>query len=269
MKTAPELNGVNITETYGSVDYAPYKAPVYSKVFKGTLAEINIKKNYYLALGYKCNVQDGPGGIRTLTATFEGQVGSDGETPVENEDALEYVWELSPNVVEVDILDYKPMVQSIYPENVNAIKDALINPPKHGYPSWNFKGHPNATEEWQTCSTIWNLIKSGYKTISVNQPLLRKTTTIPLDSSLGRFANYINRIYSLNALIAEGLPSNITQLFLPEPTPPAVSVTQPLTLAYGWKKDYPTIQESTNSTITVTQNWKFGLYSTWADGGLL
>lgn len=268
MKITRDLHGSTLTELYSQTDFEPLKVPVYNRTFKGTAEEIAIKREQMVTLGWKCKVSQGPGGLETLTCTFAGALGSDGSTPEDiTSDDLAYTWELIPNTITVDLLDSDiSIVTDVYPIHRLAMANALKNPPETGKPPFVVYGAYGGTDQYTKVLKLWNHIQEGIKTIDVDQPILRKQTTVPLNNSLTSFYANKGRIYSVATLQSlDGLPNNIADLFN-IPSDPAVNNLNRITKIYGFRKGTATVQELPNSTIQVSQEWKFGLYSVDIDG---
>lgn len=176
-------------------------------------------------------------------------------------------WEFFAQRVEKDLLSARvenPTSIALLSSNqVQEIRQLLLDPP-----DGTLKPFPIATDFQKSGETngalalsIYALMQQGVTAFPVEQPILRRTWTT--SNQYGTQYALINtgRILSSATLAAtENLPGallfNIPNFSWIDPNPNAPS------LAYGWYKRFPTIQQVALLKWNIVQEWEYGLWAT-------
>jgi hypothetical protein len=171
-----------------------------------------------------------------------------------------------------DLLNNKPQSGSVA-HSMNLV-DAGIN--WSNYTSSSYSGdlppfyHSNPTSLFAS-QVAFTLLNNGVKTVPVIQQVIRQTLTVPSSSVLTYYNNNINRVYSKSSMQAEtGVPANWYAVMKQDADPSDVELVgsggsgltgSNLSLIYGWLKQPPS-QDQNGATITIQQDWVYGLWFT-------
>lgn len=196
------------------------------------------------------------GGVWEVLGRIDSDV--DGNNNPSPETSVVDTWELSANRVEKDVLSSDiTSIQSLSQENLNILRDFADGKLSFSdYPSTspNFSGGSASA-----AAAIWNLMKSGVKSVAVYAPVLRKNVTVPDGYSISAALGGVGSIWTTGAILAaEAIPSSVSNN-LPSSS---IVTTDAGTFRYAWLKSYPTISASVDGKIQASQEWEWGLWST-------
>jgi hypothetical protein len=263
----------------------PYgKPPKYTVEFTGTQDDCNFSASVYYVHGWDVKMQNG-NPWWTLTATINQEVKNDGLTPISSSASGSYItvnFSLHNANNQKEILhvgsNIISWIDTIATRDKATLSQLIANPPmsgSFGYSSisgdqginWDFFDpqspfYLSNSGSIAQCQTVWTMVNNGFKTVPIVETTLRMSAVVPRTNDLSLFNKNINRIYSNTTLNSElGLPSNLYAV-LPNNSDPATFVDaggQPLTLLYGFVKQPPT-QTQNGQTITIEQDWIYGLW---------
>jgi hypothetical protein len=235
------------TENSEEISYSPSSGWSKSIGIDGPKLAVRALLNQLAGLGYAFTYKSDQGPKAAITVQTVG-VASAGET--ENPTLA---WEYFAGVAEIDVLEADiANVNSITSTADKKILRDAINgtvPEDSG-----LTGNAN---------TLFELIKGGLRNFRVNIPTLRVSKLVsggyPVKASLTN----VGRIITTNTLtIQENIPG--TLLFnLPSYT------SSKSGYVYAWYKKFPNVQQSGGNRWNVSQEWEYGLWTTFMYGSAL
>jgi hypothetical protein len=170
-------------------------------------------------------------------------------------------WEFFAQHAEKDLLESEvenpTKIGTLTPDQVRSIRHFLDNPGED-------PTQPSATEGVSPLAgnalDVYQLMLKGVKNFPVEVPTLRHTITTSNQYAVPYALTNVRRIISSSTLIsAESIPSAV--LFtLP------FEVSADSRFAYGWYKQFPTIQQIALLKWQIVQEYQYGLWATliWA-----
>lgn len=236
--------------------YQQNKYPQYTKTYYGTSASVAYSASVFYAYGWQVKVTSGNPWV--MEANLNLELGSDGITPVTDTGSFVTInWSYHYKTTEKEILHVGNNVISwlnqVTPAERQILENHAANPSATGDVAWTASLSSSAS------MVIWNMMQSGFKTVPVVTPILRKSMTVPSTFNLTSFNSNLNHYYSkANLSTAIGIPTNWYNI-MPQDTDPSASFTSGITYYYGWLKNPPT-QDQNGSTITIQQDFEYGLY---------
>ena len=253
-----------------TADWKHNKYPSYTQLFYGTLAEVNYSGSIYWNKGWDVNIVQGNPCVLTATVNVELQSGGDGITPVTVAGTFVTCnWSFHYNTAEKELLEVNtnviPWINQIATVDKTRIESLLSNTPS-GSIDWGtgsanyFSGSTSASVA--ACQVVYTMLKNGMKTVPIIQPILRQQLVVPNGWDLTTCGSNLERIYAKASVQSEiGVPSNFYAV-MPQDSPDINYYTDSGTAIpclYGWQKQPPTIDQN-GTTMTITQEWNYGLW---------
>jgi len=161
-------------------------------------------------------------------------------------------WEFFASVVEKDILEADiSIVNSISQINRRILQYHILNPQESGATTFNGDGSETAA------ANLLKLIDQGVRSVRVNAPTLRNTTTCSTKYQVKATLQNVGKLFTPAQLSSlDGVPGN-TLFILPSDTSTKTGYT------YKWYKKHPTVRSAANAKIQIEREWEYGL---WPDG---
>jgi hypothetical protein len=183
-------------------------------------------------------------------------------------------WEMFTQKVEKDLLSARVenpnTVALLSTYQVQQLRQFMLQPPDGDtieFPTaatFQKKGESNGA----IALAIYNLMQQGVTSFPVEQPKLRRTFVTSNQYAIQYALTNVRRIISTVSLVTtENIPNSL--LFsLPneswiDPNPDAPS------LAFGWLKSFPTVQQVALLKWSIVQEWEYGLWATLLYGNPL
>lgn len=234
------------TENSEEISYSPSSGWSKTIGIDGPKLAVRALLNQLAALGYAFTYKSDQGPKAAISVQTVGIASPGGsENPT-------LQWEYFAGVAEIDILEADiANVNSISGSDKQVIRDALNG----NFATFNVLAG-NAL-------TMLELIRGGLRNFRVNIPTLRVSKLVsggyPVKASLSN----VGRIITTNTLtIQESIPS--TLLFnLPDYT------SSKSGYVYSWYKKFPNVQQSGGNRWNVSQEWEYGLWTTFMYGSAL
>lgn len=257
---------MSLTNNIGANGYGPSevtyqinKYPAYTRTYYGDSASVAVSASVYFNNGWTVKVTEG--NPWKLEANIQCELGG-GINPITGTGSYVTVnWSLHYKVTDKEILhvnqDVIPWINQILPQDKVVLDNFLANPPKNGlFPSASFSTNSLSVS---SSMVVFNMIISGTKTVPVTTPILRKSMTVPSTFDMSSFNTNVLAVYTKGTLSSNiGIPSNWYAI-MPQGTDPSSTVTNGIPYHYGWLKQPPT-QDQNGTTITIQQEFEYGLY---------
>jgi len=250
------------TDGYGPQEstYQVNKFPQYTVPYSGPSSSVYHSASIYYNKGWQVKVTQG--NPYQMVATLQCELSSDGITPITGTGSYVTVnWGLHYKTTDKDILNVGtniiPWIGQIETSDRILLANAINSPPKNGI--LDFTTFSTNSLSVSSSQTIWYMVQSGFKTVPIVTPILRMTLVVPSTYNMTSFNNYIGSNYSVSTLAsAIGIPSNWSSI-MPQGTDPNPTGSNGIPYLYGWLKQPPT-QDQNGTTITIQQEWEYGLW---------
>lgn len=233
--------------------------------YTGTKEEIKALGGYF----------EGQGQMYTVTedfATATCEVRFDFNPATGTVEAPINLWELTGGEAQSDLLEsnvYTAITSTLTQKNMDIIRSAIQNPPDGSDTSgpYSAKDRPQASVT-AACFTdgnaanalaVYKLMQAGIRSVIVSTPVIRHTQTVSNSWAVPVSLTNVGRIISSASMsTTELVPAGL--LFTIPTIVPATFQT--ITVAYGWRKKWPTVQQVALRKWQLIQEWEFGLWST-------
>lgn len=203
-------------------------------------------------------------------------------------------WELFSAQSEKDLLEAKveapALIGSLSTNQIIFVRGLLLNhPEKEMTVSTPTAEHPDATTSipmpippqlsWfenvapdpngntgnaANALRLYQIMAAGTRSHPVDQPVLRRTMITSQNYAVAMALTNVRKIISTSSLVS--LESISEDSLFYDPTSGQLLIPQDVsptpTLAYGWYKGFPTVQEIALLKWSIVQEWKYGLWLT-------
>lgn len=114
---------------------------------------------------------------------------------------------------------------------------------------------------------IYNMMKCGFEDVILQAPIIRHTQMVSLIYPITLSKLNVGRIFTTPTLISIENPPTWAVNGLPSDSPP--SSLSGFSLAYGWRKSAPHIQQIARQKTQLIQEFQYGLYTPHTMGTFL
>jgi hypothetical protein len=233
------------------------KYPSYTVNYSDNITNVNYSASIYWGKGWDVTITSG--NPYTMQASLNVELQSDGITPVTAAGTYVTVnWGLHYNVTQTELLsctpNILPWITGVTAAEKTIIENKISNPSATGDTTWTSSLGSSASQ------TVYNMYLVGQKTIPVYQQVLTKRSIVPSTYDLTPFITNVGSYYAKSSLAsAIGIPTNWQNSMWTAPSDPSSTTTYNITYYYGWLKQAPTMDQN-GSSITINQEWWYGLY---------
>lgn len=245
------LGSSEAVEQPGKFGWRPGVGPVNTRIWKGLSSAIIPLSNQLISLGWEINVDKGPTGT---IWTLEGTTNSDLDGNAAGQEIVDN-WELLPNKVEKDLLESScDLVNTLTTHNIANLRKLYAEADGNGL---NFHFGDNN----ENCQKVYALMISGVTHWRIFQPVLRHNWIVGNGTRYSPNMQNNGLILTTNTLVStEGVPGDF-DIALDSLNYGAVSSRSGIDLTYGWFKNIPTLNKSSNNRREIHAEWEFGLWS--------
>jgi len=260
------INGSGLaTLTSQTVSFTPFQGGEYGGSFGGPFAAVLAKYHVLRGRGYAVHFQcdESPLATCTFRAAFSAAAGEAASGP--NADFVDQ-WEIVRNTVQKELLlSDHPSVAVLNADNLKELKSFIENPSTYdddAADNFSILDEDSANAAYY----LWDLYRSGARSIEVKQPILRLTrTTNPFYDSPFNVANVDVVLSTAHMISDSGVPSNFAVPLIELAAAlsrSAVTRADELILRFGWLKDMVSSTLSGTTRIQYVIEYKFGLWDT-------
>jgi len=283
MSLLPVINGTNeavYNETF--YRFKPNSGGEFGGTYEGIDSAIVALTNALVAFGYQVDYKKSKNAISSVafSSSFSSTRGGSPTNP--NIDYKD-VWELVRNTVQKELLESDhPLIAAVTNigdagnlGNMDRLKQLFANPQLWDSTAADIFANTGDGAPSQAASVyLFNLFRSGVKTVEVKQPILRLTrTTNPLYDAPFNVDNIDTLLTTASMQSDSGVPSNFaiplislaSQLVLkafPGGVPSNLVQVRSdgLTLQFAWLKDLTSATIRGSERVSYIEEYKFGLY---------
>lgn len=231
-----------------------YTGIVSSYVYKGTQAQIEAKRDYYMTLGARYDIEQTEGGVWVLTVDMPG-------------DEPEYSWEIMTEARGIDILNADAFVD-ITPTN-RAMITNWFDGETYDTGSGTIKDLPEFSgdaTQIALCQTAcgWKLM--GITEMTDFIPVLKSSYIVEREYEIYDANSHVNEVHTVDTMIGvELIPPRLWDSLNNDYS---VSVTdtefpggaKTFKFNYGWLKGPPQITQMGALKVQVVQEYRFAAY---------
>ena len=266
------INGELTTLNSQSLTFKPFEGGEIGGTYEGEKFAIYAIAATLISDGYTVSYDYVQSQIAKVTfrSTFNSTNGGAPTNP--NVDYTD-TWELVRNSTHKELLESDhPLVSVLIKGDMDALKEAFANPSKFIIPI--FTSAP-ASASQAAGFYLWELFRSGAKTVEVKQPILRLTRTTSQLYTAPFYTGNIDRLLLTNTMKSDSGVPNSFAIPLVDLANALISrsgglIAQAradgLALNFAWLKELVGCHKHGNQRIQYVLEYKFGLWDTNLNG---
>ena len=248
------MTGQSSIELKEKVSYSPQTGKVFSK--RGKFATKALAEAYiysvpgYNAYKWEITPMDADDWHEVTMESVAGSYGGGSNGTVENDPNAPLIdkWEISGNAKQIDLMSADITI-------VNALTAAdRITIDEYGKGTIAYADLSSASQE------IVKLQTAGFGSVTVFPPVLRHTKLTRNDFTVRQSKTNVGKIYTTAQMYSiEGVPATLL-VDLPSDSNP--SRGDSISVAYGWLKKFPTIEQVADGEWNIVQEYDYDLWPT-------
>lgn len=262
------INGELVTLNQQSLSFRPFEGGELGGTYEGEKFAVFALAASLTASGYSVSYDFVQSRIAKLTFRSAFQSINGGAATNPNVDYMD-TWELVRSSTHKELLESDhPLVSVLIKGDMDALKEAFANPSKFIIPIF---ASAAGTASQDAGFYLWELFRSGAKTVEVKQPILRLTRTTNVLYSAPFYTGNIDKVLTTASMKYDsGVPGGFAiplvdlanALISRSGNLTAQARADGLLFSFGWLKELVGCHKHGNQRIQYVLEYKFGLWDT-------